>query len=125
MYTTYFQRFELRKVCCHCLFQQRLKTDEYEDIETFSTDMYLLFDNAIKFYQPDLQEHKDAVKLKELFEDAKARLCKQIDEQGKLFGAGSNLLIKCYLPLKCQLKVVDFTKPTASSRVCSDTFLGF
>ena len=44
--------------------------------------MYLLFDNAIKFYQSDLQEHKDAIKLKEVFEDAKAQLCSQIDEQG-------------------------------------------
>lgn len=61
--------------------QQRLKTDEYEDIETFSTDVYLLFDNAIKFYQPDVQEHKDAIKLKEVYEAAKARLCSQLDEQ--------------------------------------------
>lgn len=61
--------------------QQRLKTDEYEDIETFSTDVYLLFDNAIKFYQPDVQEHKDAIKLKDVYEVAKARLCSQLDEQ--------------------------------------------
>lgn len=61
--------------------QQRLKTDEYEDIETFSTDVYLLFDNAIKFYQPNVQEHKDAIKLKEVYEAAKARLCSQLDEQ--------------------------------------------
>ena len=43
--------------------------------------MYLLFDNAIKFYQPDVQEHKDAIKLKEVYEAAKARLCSQLDEQ--------------------------------------------
>ncbi|KAJ7360053.1 hypothetical protein OS493_019144 [Desmophyllum pertusum] len=55
--------------------QQRLKTDEYEDIDTFSADVYLLFDNAIKFYKSDVQEHKDAIKLKEVFEVAKARLC--------------------------------------------------
>ena len=62
--------------------QQRLKTDEYEDVETFSHDIYLLFHNAIKFYASDLQEHKDAIKLQEVFTDAKARLCTQMDEQG-------------------------------------------
>jgi len=43
----------------------------------------LLFDNAIKFYKSDAQEHKDAIKLKEVFEDAKARLCSQM-HKGKL-----------------------------------------
>ena len=66
-------------------YQQRLKTDEYEDVETLSHDMCLLFDNAIKFYQSDLQEHKDAVKLREVFTDAKARLCSQLDEQGTFY----------------------------------------
>jgi len=60
--------------------QQRLKTDEYDDIETFSTDVHLLFDNAIKFYQSDSQEHKDAIELQRVFQDAKARIC--TDEQG-------------------------------------------
>jgi len=65
------------------LNQQRLKTDEYEDIDTFSADINLLFDNAIKFYKSDAQEHKDAIKLKEVFEDAKARLCSQL-HKGKI-----------------------------------------
>ena len=69
--------------CVSIVNQQRLKTDEYEDVETFSRDMCLLFDNAVKFYQSDLQEHKDAVKLQEVFADAKARLMDtQMDEQG-------------------------------------------
>lgn len=44
--------------------------------------MYLLLNNAIKFYASDLQEHKDAIKLQEVFTDAKARLCTQMDEEG-------------------------------------------
>lgn len=71
--------------CVSIVNQQRLKTDEYEDVETFSRDMCLLFDNAVKFYQSDLQEHKDAVKLQEVFADAKARLCTQMDEQGTFY----------------------------------------
>ena len=71
------------------LNQQRLKTDEYEDIDTFSADINLLFDNAIKFYKADAQEHKDAIKLKEVFDDAKARLCSQMDK-GKLFNWASS-----------------------------------
>ena len=62
--------------------QQRLKTDEYEDVETFSHDMCLLLENAIKFYQSDLQEHKDAVKLQGVFANAKAQLCAHLNEQG-------------------------------------------
>ena len=77
------------------LHQQRLKTDEYEDIDTFSADINLLFDNAIKFYKSDAQEHRDAIKLKEVFDDAKARLCSQI-HKGKLFNwASSQFKIKC------------------------------
>lgn len=64
--------------------QQRLKTDEYEDVETFSHDMCLLLENAIKFYQSDLQEHKDAVKLQGVFANAKAQLCAHLNEQGSL-----------------------------------------
>ena len=62
-----------------CL-QQRLKTDEYEDVETFSRDMELLLDNAAKYYKPDSQERKDALLLKDVFLEAKERLCAEEDE---------------------------------------------
>lgn len=66
------------------LYQQRLKTDEYEDVETFSQDICLLLENAIKFYQSDSQEHRDAIKLQRVFLDAKAQLFAQIHEQGNV-----------------------------------------
>ena len=65
-------------------YQQRLKTDEYEDVETFSQDICLLLENAIKFYQSDSQEHRDAIKLQRVFLDAKAQLFAQIHEQGNV-----------------------------------------
>ena len=43
-------------------------------------DVELLLDNAIKFYSPEVQEHKDALQLKQVYEDAKARLCDENDE---------------------------------------------
>ncbi|KAK3750182.1 hypothetical protein QZH41_015411 [Actinostola sp. cb2023] len=54
--------------------QQRLKTDEYEDVETFIQDVELLLDNAMKFYKPDSQEYNDAEELKEIFEEKKELL---------------------------------------------------
>ncbi|KXJ20228.1 Protein polybromo-1 [Exaiptasia diaphana] len=51
--------------------QQRLKTDEYEDVETFVQDVELLLDNALKFYKPEMQEYKDAEQLKQVFEEEK------------------------------------------------------
>ena len=74
-------------IACLCylfIYQQRLKTDEYEDVETFSHDVCLLFENAIKFYQSDSQEHRDAIKLQDVFVNAKAQLFAQIDEQGNM-----------------------------------------
>ncbi|XP_058969432.2 protein polybromo-1 isoform X2 [Pocillopora verrucosa] len=65
--------------------QQRLKTDEYEDVDAFSADIQLLFDNAIKFYKSDVQEHQDAIKLREAFDEAKTRLCTQLDKGEGMF----------------------------------------
>lgn len=42
--------------------------------------MQLLFDNAIKFYKSDVQEHQDAIKLRKAFDEAKTRLCTQLDK---------------------------------------------
>ena len=52
-----------------------MKTEEYEDVEALTKDMHLLFDYAMKYYQPDSQEYKDAVLLKEIYEEEKAVLC--------------------------------------------------
>ncbi|EDO33982.1 predicted protein, partial [Nematostella vectensis] len=51
--------------------QQRLKTDEYEDVGTFTADMELLLDNALKYYKPDSQEYQDATQLKQVFDELK------------------------------------------------------
>ena len=60
--------------------QQRLKTEEYEEVEALTKDMHLLFDNAMKYYQPDSQEYKDAALLKEIYEEEKTMLCEGENE---------------------------------------------
>ncbi|XP_063225363.1 protein polybromo-1 isoform X23 [Bacillus rossius redtenbacheri] len=54
--------------------QQKLKTDEYEDIEDLATDIQLICNNAKAFYKRTSQEYRDACELWELFVANKNRL---------------------------------------------------
>ncbi|XP_017786877.1 PREDICTED: protein polybromo-1 [Nicrophorus vespilloides] len=54
--------------------QQKLKTDEYEDIDDLQIDIDLIVSNAIAFYKKNSQEFKDACDLWELFLVNKARI---------------------------------------------------
>lgn len=47
--------------------QQKLKTDEYDDIEDLQSDIELITSNAKAFYKRNTQEYKDACELLELF----------------------------------------------------------
>lgn len=47
--------------------QQKLKTDEYDDIEDLQNDIELIVSNAKAFYKRNTQEYKDACELLELF----------------------------------------------------------
>lgn len=48
--------------------QQKIRTDEYEDLEQMTVDIELLVKNAKTFYQPDSTEYKDACTLWELYQ---------------------------------------------------------
>ncbi|XP_014249170.1 protein polybromo-1 isoform X5 [Cimex lectularius] len=54
--------------------QQKLKTDEYDDIEEFTSDIELLVSNAKAFYKRTSHEYKDANELWELLQSAKSKL---------------------------------------------------
>lgn len=54
--------------------QQKLKTDEYEDMEDLQADIELLVNNAKAFYKRTSQEYKDACELWELFLSTKNKL---------------------------------------------------
>lgn len=54
--------------------QQKLKTESYESVEEFSTDLELLVKNAKAFYKSDSSEHQDACVLWDTFLTNKAKL---------------------------------------------------
>ncbi|GLH16320.1 ATP-dependent helicase brm, partial [Gryllus bimaculatus] len=54
--------------------QQKLKTDEYEDLDDLTSDIQLLVNNAKAFYKRTSQEYKDACDMWDLFVASKNRL---------------------------------------------------
>lgn len=54
--------------------QQKLKTDEYEDIDDLQNDIELIVSNTKAFYKKNSQEHRDALDLWALFLSNKNKL---------------------------------------------------
>ncbi|XP_015918691.2 protein polybromo-1 isoform X3 [Parasteatoda tepidariorum] len=52
--------------------QQKLKTDEYLDVQQFTNDIELMVNNAKSYYKKSSQEYKDACELWEVYLDAKS-----------------------------------------------------
>jgi hypothetical protein len=50
--------------------QQKIKTDEYADLEELKVDIQKLLDNAFTYYKKGSDEHKAASELKDLYEKA-------------------------------------------------------
>jgi protein polybromo-1 len=63
--------------------QQKIKMDEYEDVEQMSVDFDLMLQNAKAFYKRSTPEHKDACDLWDLFIESKCRLFDSDDGEGK------------------------------------------
>lgn len=51
--------------------QQKIKMEEYEEVEQLSSDVELLINNAKAYYKEDTQEHRDAIEIWDVFLDAK------------------------------------------------------
>ncbi|XP_025829015.1 protein polybromo-1 isoform X3 [Agrilus planipennis] len=69
--------------------QQKLKTEEYEDIEDLQTDIELIVSNAKAFYKRSSQEYRDACDLWDLFLTNKNKMLdpkdgEENDSKGKL-----------------------------------------
>jgi protein polybromo-1 len=66
--------------------QQKIKTEEYDDVDQMSADVDLMLANAKAFYKKSSQEYKDACDLWDLFAESKFRLFdkdEEMDEGGK------------------------------------------
>ncbi|XP_045461184.1 protein polybromo-1 isoform X2 [Harmonia axyridis] len=61
--------------------QQKLKTDEYEDIDDLQNDIELIVSNTKAFYKKNSQEHRDALDLWSLFLSNKNRLLNFKEEE--------------------------------------------
>ncbi|KFM60342.1 Protein polybromo-1, partial [Stegodyphus mimosarum] len=51
--------------------QQKLRTDEYMDVQQFSADIELMINNARTYYKKNSQEFRDACELWDVYVDAK------------------------------------------------------
>ncbi|XP_046678722.1 protein polybromo-1 isoform X3 [Homalodisca vitripennis] len=76
--------------------QQKLKTDEYEDLDQLQSDIELLVNNAKAFYKRNSQEHKDACEFWELFLSTKQKIL----EDPKSVGADDSSDSKSKIILK-------------------------
>ncbi|KAE9416161.1 hypothetical protein Angca_009178, partial [Angiostrongylus cantonensis] len=56
--------------------QQKLKTEEYQSFEEFCEDFELLVDNTRNYYKEESEEYKAAIKLLEIYRDAKEKIRK-------------------------------------------------
>ncbi len=50
--------------------QQKLKMDEYADVDELKADFLKLFNNALAYYKKGSPEHRDATEMSELFNKA-------------------------------------------------------
>ncbi|XP_075218433.1 protein polybromo isoform X4 [Lycorma delicatula] len=58
--------------------QQKIKTDEYEDVDDLQEDIELLVTNAKAFYKRSSAEYKDAIELWDLFLSTKNKLMENL-----------------------------------------------
>lgn len=81
--------------------QQKIKLDEYEDVDQMSVDFDLMLSNAKAFYKRSTSEHKDACDLWDLFVDHKCRLF----DDGSADGDGKGkIILKMGKLVSCQIE---------------------
>ncbi|CAB0036173.1 unnamed protein product [Trichogramma brassicae] len=61
--------------------QQKLKTDEYKDMDELTVDIQLMVSNAKAFYSRTSQEYKDAIELWDLCISTKNRISEENEEE--------------------------------------------
>lgn len=77
--------------------QQKLKTDEYRDMEDLASDIHLMVNNAKAFYMRTSPEYKDATELWELCTSTKNRISEEYEDaetKGKIMLKAKKISVK-------------------------------
>ncbi|KAL3277952.1 hypothetical protein HHI36_013292 [Cryptolaemus montrouzieri] len=97
--------------------QQKLKTDEYEDIDDLQNDIELIVNNTKAFYKKNSQEHKDALALWTFFISSKNKLLNYKDDDGETRARSSTSKKRSLVIEKMD---VDHSEDTSESSVNFD-----
>ncbi|RWS24852.1 protein polybromo-1-like protein, partial [Leptotrombidium deliense] len=75
-----------------CRVQQKIKMEEYEDVEQMSADIELLINNAKTYYKKESQEYQDACEVWNLYNESKNDILGGADDTSSIVGAGDDTL---------------------------------
>uniref|UniRef100_H2ZED6 Polybromo 1 n=1 Tax=Ciona savignyi TaxID=51511 RepID=H2ZED6_CIOSA len=101
---------------------QRIRMDEYRDIEILTTDIQLMISNAKKYYDAESEEYSDACKLWDLYLTTKARLADNVKPEESKSRPGRKDLDISQEELKALYEAI-VTETDEDGRVIAEMFM--